>query len=246
MSWLQNVLEAARSRRRVEGRRERGSHSLSASIARARRLGVNAIIAELKMASPSGFRSAVNPREYIKYVERAGASGLSVITEPLEFKGSYGLLSEASKIADIPILMKDFVVTEGQVHDAHVLGADAVLLIVSIIGDEERLRGLYGAVTSLGMEPLVEVHSETDLNLALKLKPAIIGVNARNLNTLQMNYEQQERILASIPEGVLRIAESGIDSPERIRRLRLLGADGFLIGTSLMKNMEMINNFLYA
>lgn len=246
MDWIQRVLEAAKNRGRTVGSRERSTHSLSLSILTAKKQGINPIIAELKMASPSGFRSGINARDYVKYVESAGAAGLSVITEPVAFNGSYSLLKEASSFVDIPILMKDFVIKEGQVHDAYVLGADAVLLIVGIIGEEEMLKRLYQLAYSLGIEALVEVHSEEDLNMALGLKPGIVGVNARDLHTLQMDYKQQERILSAIPGNTLRIAESGIDSSDRIGQLKSLGADGFLIGTSLMKNKEKINDFLHA
>jgi len=246
MGWIKSVLEAAKNRSRAEGCRERSNHSLSLSIVSAKKRGINPIIAELKRASPSGFRSDIDACEYIKYVESAGVAGLSVITEPTAFNGSYSLLKEASSLVDIPVLMKDFVITEGQVHDAYVLGADAVLLIVGIIGEEGMLKRLYRLVYSLGMEALVEVHSEADLNMALGLKPGIVGVNARDLHTLQMDYKQQERILSVIPANTLRIAESGIDTSERIGQLKSLGADGFLIGTSLMRNKEKINGFLHA
>ena len=246
MNWLQSVVEAAKNRGRAHGNRERGNHSLSLSIMSAKRRGINPIIAELKMASPSGFRSDLDAGKYVKYIETAGAAGLSVITEPVAFNGSYGLLKEASSLVNIPVLMKDFVVTEGQVHDAYVIGADAVLLIVGIIDEEETLRRLYRLAYSMGMEALVEVHSEKDLNIALDLKPRIVGVNARNLHTLKIDYKQQERIISAMPANVLKIAESGIDSSERIIRLRSLGADGFLIGTSLMKNRKKINGFLHG
>ncbi|MEM3810800.1 MAG: indole-3-glycerol phosphate synthase TrpC, partial [Conexivisphaerales archaeon] len=220
MSWIKDVVKAAKSRERAVGNRERGNHSLSLSIISAKRQGVNPIIAELKLASPSGFRYDIDARKYVKYVESAGAIGLSVITEPIAFKGSYGILREASSLVKVPVLMKDFVVTEGQVRDAYVLGADAVLLIVSIIGEEETLKRLYNLVHLLGMEALVEVHSEKDLNIASGLKPRIVGVNARDLLTLRIDYQQQERILSALPGNIIKIAESGIESCERISKLK--------------------------
>jgi indole-3-glycerol phosphate synthase len=243
--WLDRVIRAAELRDRVKGKRRRSIHSLSGSIINAKSRGVNPIIAELKRASPSGFSSNLNAHKYVKFVESAGAAALSVITEPVAFNGSYSLLRSISSEVNIPVLMKDFTVTEGQVQDAYVLGADAVLLIVRVINDGDRLKDLYSMAQSMGMESIVEVHSEDDLELALDLKPRIIGVNARNLQTLKMNFELQERILSAIPGNVLRVAESGIESVERINRLKELGADGFLIGTSLMKNPEMIFKYLH-
>jgi indole-3-glycerol phosphate synthase len=242
--WLEKVIRAAELRDRVRGKRRRGVHSLSESIINAKSRGINPIIAELKRASPSGFSSNLNPHKYVKFVESAGAIALSVITEPVAFNGSYSLLRSVSSEVNMPILMKDFIVTEGQVQDAYVLGADAVLLIVRVVNDGERLKHLYSMAQSMGIECVVEVHSDDDLELALNLKPRIIGVNARNLQTLEMNFEQQERILKALPSSVLRVAESGIESVERINRLKEFGADGFLIGTSLMKNPEMIFKYL--
>ena len=174
-----------------------------------------------------------------------GAAALSVVTEPVAFGGSYELLRMASSSVDLPVLMKDFVVTGGQVESAYSLGADAVLLIVRLLSDDE-LEQLYKKATSMGMEALVEVHDELDLERALRLRPRAIGVNSRDLLTLRVDRGLQMRILGMIPSGILRVAESGIRSADDVRLLRDSGADAFLVGTSLMENPGLLEELLDA
>ncbi len=244
--WIDEVLEAARKRDVVRGNRARPPRGLVDSIRAARSRGVNPVIAELKLASPSGFRAreGMDVERYLRAMSR-GATALSVITEPVAFGGSYELLRIASSSTDLPVLMKDFVVTVGQVESAHSLGADAVLLIVRLLGDRD-LELLYGEVVSRGMDALVEVHDESDLERALTLKPRVIGVNSRDLLTLEIDRERQSRILGMIPRGIVRVAESGIRSADDLRRLRDSGADAFLVGTALMKDPGLLEELLTA
>ena len=244
--WIDEVLEAARKRDVVRGNRARPPRGLVDSIRAARSRGVNPVIAELKLASPSGFRARVDMDlgRYLRIASR-GAAALRVVTEPLVFGGSYELLRIASSSTDLPVLMKDFVVTVGQVESAHSLGADAVLLIVRLLGDRD-LELLYGEVVSRGMDALVEVHDESDLERALTLKPRVIGVNSRDLLTLEIDRERQSRILGMIPRGIVRVAESGIRGADDVRRLRDSGADAFLVGTALMKDPGLLEELLTA
>ncbi|MGC9116707.1 MAG: indole-3-glycerol phosphate synthase TrpC [Conexivisphaera sp.] len=241
--WIDDVLAGARARGPVEGTRTRPLRSFSGALARTRAMGLNPIIAELKMASPSGFRASVDPALYVRAV--SGAAAFSVVTEPIAFGGSYGLLRLVASASELPILMKDFVVSEDQVRAAWTLGADAVLLIVRLLSDAE-LRRLHSAVRSTGMEALVEVHDERDLERALGLHPRMIGVNARDLVTLGMDRDAQLRLLRMIPSGTLRVAESGIAGAEDVRALRAAGADAFLVGTALMRNPGLLGELMRA
>jgi len=201
------------------------------------------VIAELKLASPSGFRASVDPSEYLRAV--SGAAALSVVTEPVAFGGSYDLLRLAAESTDLPILMKDFVVSEEQLRSAVALGADAVLLITGILGEGE-LERLYGAAASMGLEVLVEVHDELDLERALALRPRMVGVNSRDLFTLRIDRGLQARLLGMIPQGIIRVAESGIRGPDDLRALREAGADAFLVGTALMMDPGLLRELLSA
>ena len=242
--WIDDVLAAARARDVVSDRRTRPLRSLTAAIDAAKSRGLNPVIAELKMASPSGFKADVDPAGYLAAVS-GGATALSIVTEPVVFGGTYGLLRAAAASVELPLLMKDFVVSEGQVKSAASLGADAVLLIVRILGDEELVR-LYGEATSMGLEVLVEVHDEHDLMRALELKPRMIGVNSRDLMTLSIDMDSQTRILERVPSGMLKVAESGISDADDVRRLREAGADAFLVGTALMRNPGLLYELLNA
>ncbi len=243
--WLDDVLEAARRREEVVEDRRRPPKGFAEALREARSRGTNAVIAELKLASPSGFRARdVDAVSYLRAMSR-GAAALSIITEPVAFGGSYELLRLASSATDLPLLMKDFVIRREQVRSAYSLGADAVLLIARLL-DDEQLEFLYREITSLGMDALVEVHDERDLERALRLRPRVVGVNARDLLTLRIDRELQARVLSMVPDGVLRVAESGIRGPEDVRRLREAGADAFLVGTSLMENPGLLEELLRA
>lgn len=245
MSWLDEVVSGARRRPAVVKRRQRALRSLSAAIIGARGAGVNPIIAELKRASPSGFSSGRDALEYLREVGGMGACAVSVLTEPLYFRGSYQDLELAAGALDVPVLMKDFVVSEAQVLTGFSLGADSVLLIVRVLSDGE-LEGLYRLATSLGMEPLVEVHDEEDLVRAERIRPRIVGVNARDLRTLELDRRRQVRVLGMIGWGAIKVAESGVRSPQDIRELKGAGADAFLIGSALMEDPRALAELLKA
>jgi len=205
------------------------------ALERKARRGV-AVIAELKKASPSRglIRGTLHVGGIAVELEQAGAAALSVLTEEQFFLGSLGDLAEASAATELPCLRKDFMVDEFQLLEARANGADAILLILSALQDSELAR-FYARSRELGLDALCEVHDESELRRALDLGAEIIGVNNRNLRTFHIDLGTAERLAAEIPAGVLRIAESGIQDGDDIRRLRACGYDAFLVGESLMR-----------
>lgn len=200
--------------------------------------GIN-IVAELKKASPSLglIREAYDPGELAGALAAAGAAALSVLTEEDFFQGSLAHLKEAGKAAGIPILRKDFIVDPWQVWEARAAGADAFLLIAAILEDES-LRQLLELGRSLGMEALVEVHSQKEAERAASAGARIIGVNNRDLRNFQVRLETSLELAESIPEDCVAVSESGIHNAEHIARLRAAGFDAFLIGERLMKQVD--------
>jgi indole-3-glycerol phosphate synthase len=194
------------------------------------------IIAELKKASPSRglIRGSFHPAALASEMEAAGATTLSVLTDEEFFQGSLDYLVEASAAVQIPLLRKDFMVDEFQVLEARANCADAILLILAALSDEE-LRTLHARAKELGLDVLCEVHDERELDRALALGCDIIGVNSRDLRTFHVDLKAALRLGPMIPSGMMRIAESGISTGEDIAKLRAVGYDAFLIGESLMK-----------
>lgn len=195
----------------------------------------NAIIAEHKTKSPSGLDISRDPIEYMKIIEKA-VVGISILTEELYFGGSYeNLIKIASLAPSLPILMKDFIVSENQIETAYNIGADVVLLISSILTDKE-LEKLYIYTKSFGLEVIIEIHDVNELEQVLSLKPDMIGVNARNLRTLEIDLDKAIETIRTIPNYYIKIAESGIKNKKDLERLKTAGANAFLIGTEIMKN----------
>jgi indole-3-glycerol phosphate synthase len=195
-----------------------------------------AVIAELKKASPSrgAIRADFQVAELARELERAGAAALSVLTEEQFFQGSLANLREASAATRLPCLRKDFIVDEWQLVEARANRADAVLLIAAVLSDPE-LRTLLGRSRELGLDMLCEVHDEAELERALQAGAEVIGVNSRDLRTFEVNLGTALRLGPKIPEGVLRVAESGINSGEDLGRLMEAGFRAFLIGEALMR-----------
>ncbi|HEY3319749.1 MAG TPA: indole-3-glycerol phosphate synthase TrpC [Planctomycetota bacterium] len=198
------------------------------------------LIAEIKKASPSGgvLRSDFDPAAIAKVYEQSGAAALSVLTNAKYFQGSLNYLNEARSATKLPILRKDFIVDEYQIVEAERFGADAVLLIVACL-DYSQLRDFHEAAEGEGLDALVEVHDEEELDTALKSGARIIGVNNRNLKTLEVDLETTFRIAAKLPpaqrQGILLVSESGISKPEDIQRLREAGVNAVLIGEAFMR-----------
>lgn len=217
---------------RAEGHAPRGFRRVLEEKSRA---GV-AVIAELKKASPSKgmIRAQFNVAELAEELEAGGAAALSVLTDQEFFQGSLENLRIASAAVKAPCLRKDFIVDEFQLLEARANSADAVLLIVAALPQVE-LQALAASARRRELDVLCEVHDEAELDIALDAGCDLIGVNARDLRTFNVDAETAFRLGERIPKNVLRVAESGIRSGEDIARLRAAGYQAFLIGESLMR-----------
>jgi len=195
-----------------------------------------AVIAELKRASPSRgvIRANLDISRAAAELASAGASALSVLTEEDHFQGSLADLCEAARSAPLPCLRKDFIVDEFQLMESRAHAADAVLLIASALSDRE-LEFLHARARDLGLDVLVEVHSESELDRVLGMACEIVGVNSRDLRTFQVDLQTPMRLAARLPESMLRVAESGISSRADLEQLRKAGYDAFLVGECLMR-----------
>jgi indole-3-glycerol phosphate synthase len=192
------------------------------------------LIAEVKRSSPS--KGAINPgldlARQVRAYEAGGAAAISVLTEPSRFGGSAADLVLARKSVALPLLKKDFHVEVAQILEAKALGASAALVIARAV-PPARLKDLMSAGEDVALEILVEVRDERELDLALSLNASMIGVNNRNLETLQIDAETSLRILPLIPKGVVAIAESGVKSAADVTRVAAAGADAVLVGSEL-------------
>lgn len=196
-----------------------------------------ALIAELKRASPSKgvIRAEFDPVAIAERYYEAGADALSVLTDEPYFQGKPEYLQQARERVPLPALRKDFILEEYQVYESRVSGADAILLIVAAVPDRKRLRGLRELAESLGMDALVEVHDEWELEDAIESGATLIGINNRDLRTFAVSLETTFRLLRYFPEEVTRISESGIETAEQVQRLCQAGVHGILVGEALMR-----------
>ncbi len=194
-----------------------------------------AVIAEVKRASPSRGDLAVidDPARLAGEYAAGGARVVSVLTEGRRFRGSFADLAAVRSAVDVPVLCKDFVVSPYQVHEARAAGADLVLLIVAAL-EQNALEALLDRVESLGMTALVEVHTEEEADRALRAGARLIGVNARDLHTLDLDREVFARIAPGLPSDVLRVAESGVRGPGDLMTYAGHGADAVLVGEGLV------------
>ena len=202
------------------------------------RTGSVALIAEVKKASPSAGIICQNfdPVRIAKEYEAAGASCLSVLTDGQFFQGSLDYLRQIRTAVKLPLLRKDFIIDERQILEAIEWGADAILLIVAILTDEQLAR-FHTLATEAGLAVLVEVHDEEELSRALKISPQLIGVNNRNLKTFQVDLATTEKLAPKIiSHGSLLVAESGIHARADVERVRKCGAGAILVGESLLKD----------
>jgi len=200
--------------------------------------GIN-VIAEFKRRSPSRgvIRDDLQPTAVAQAYEIGGAAALSVLTEEQYFAGSLEDLQQARAATLLPTLRKDFIVDPYQVREAWVAGADAVLLIVAIVSDHE-LRRLTETARELGIDALVEVHTREELNRALAVGAEVIGVNNRDLVTLEVCLETSLELATLIPDGVVTVSESGIRTGADIRRVQQAGYDAVLVGEHLMSSPD--------
>jgi len=204
--------------------------------ASALRGGGTGIIAELKKASPSEglIRADFRPAALARELADSGASALSVLCEPHRFLGGEAYLREARAEAGIPILYKDFLSTRYQLAEARAAGADAALLIAAVL-DDAALRDLIAFAHSLGLDALVETHDRAEIARAVEAGAGIVGVNCRNLRDFSTDVSLLEMLVGEIPRPCVRVAESGMHTAEAIAKARAAGADGFLVGTALMR-----------
>lgn len=193
------------------------------------------IIAEVKRASPSrGDLAAIpDPALQARRYEEGGASAISVLTEGRRFKGSLADLEAVKAAVALPVLRKDFIATEYQVLEARASGADLVLLIVAAL-EQDQLARLYALTRELGMTALVETHSADEVDRAVDLGAQLIGVNARDLSTFQLDRDLFGSLAERIPTGAIRIAESAVLVPEDVAHYRAAGADVVLVGEALV------------
>lgn len=198
------------------------------------------LIAEIKKASPSRgiIREDFNVTKLAKIYQDNGASAISVLTEDKYFLGKSEYLRDVSDFVSVPTLMKDFIISDDQIYEGFVCGASAVLLIVAILSNEE-LRRLMDAAGRLGLDCLVEVHDEEELNRALEVGAEIIGINNRNLHSLVVDKTTSEKLAVKIPKGKVIVAESGLESHEDIKRLKGLGVHAVLIGETFMRSDDV-------
>lgn len=201
------------------------------------------VIAEVKRSSPSkGALAEINdPAELAIKYQTAGAKAISVLTEKRRFNGSLEDLISVRSAVNIPILRKDFMVDEYQFYEARANGADIVLLIVAGLS-KAQLKDYYALTTELGMSALVEVHTHQELEDAMDIEPKMIGVNSRNLKTLEVDPSMFNELLPRIPDGLIRVAESGIANRSQVLKAERSGANVILVGEALVKAGDPIKS----
>jgi indole-3-glycerol phosphate synthase len=197
------------------------------------------LIAEIKSASPSAGTIIENPdvEAIADDYKQGGAAAISIVTEPEFFRGSRAWISRAASSSGLPVLMKDFVVDQSQLIRGVAAGASAILLLASLL-DTAQIRDFIACLDAFSCDALVEVHDEAELARAIDAGARIIGINNRNLRDFTVDLGASQRLAIQIPNGVLRVAESGIKTGDEIDRLRAAGFDAFLVGESLLRQND--------
>jgi indole-3-glycerol phosphate synthase len=201
--------------------------------------GQAAVIAEIKKASPSKgvLRAEFIPADIAQSYAEFGAACLSVLTDKQFFQGSVDFLKQARASCDLPVLRKDFMIDPYQIYEARAMGADAVLLIAACL-DDAQMADMEAVARSLDMAVLVEVHDRAELDRALKLKTRLVGINNRNLKTFEVSLQTTLDMLPDVPADRLLITESGIQTPDDVRRMREAKVHAFLVGEAFMRADE--------
>ena len=200
------------------------------------------VIAEVKRASPSkgDLAPITDPAALAAQYQEAGAAAVSVLTEKRRFGGSLADLDAVRSAVDIPVLRKDFMVDEYQFYEARAHGADIVLLIVAALS-QSQLKDFYDLSRELGMAALIEVHTHTELESAMEIDPVMVGINSRNLKTLEVDTQVFTELLPRIPGSLIRVAESGISSRADVIEAAQAGASAILVGEALVKSGDPIS-----
>ena len=198
-----------------------------------------AVIAEIKKKSPSKglLCRHFDPVRIARQYAKGGAAALSVLTDKKYFGGSVSFIPRVKRAVSIPVLRKDFVIDEYQIYETRLLNADALLLIARALS-AGKMRSLYGTARRLGLDVLFEVHNESELKKVLDLKPAIVGVNNRDLGTFKVDLGLSGKLSGRIPQRTFFVSESGIHSSADLDRVRMFGADAALVGESLMRQKD--------
>ncbi len=242
MTFLERIVES--KKREIEqianGRFAKPRHAPPSFAQAIRNSRGPALIAEIKKASPSKglIRPDFEPVEIAQTYQKSGAAALSVLTEREFFLGDPDFIPRIRASVDLPILRKDFILHEKQIEEALSLGASAVLLIAAILSPSE-LKDFAGKARELGLEALIEIHSEDELRPALEANPVLLGINNRDLRTFKVDTALTFRLRPLIPSGVLVVSESGISKPEQILALRDVGIDAVLIGEAFMASPDI-------
>lgn len=229
---LADLEEAAESAPKVRGFAARLVHEVG--------FGRYGLIAEIKKASPSKgvIRPDFDPASLAKAYEAGGATCLSVLTDVPYFQGDDAYLKAARAACKLPVLRKDFFIDPYQVVEARVLGADCILVIMAALSDAQAAE-LVAVAASLGMDALVEVHDEAEMERAVRLPALLLGVNNRNLKPLKVDLATTERLAALAPPNRILVAESGLETPADLARMAKVGAKCFLIGESFMRQPDV-------
>jgi indole-3-glycerol phosphate synthase len=199
-----------------------------------------ALITEIKKASPSKgiIRENFNPKEIAESYQAAGATCLSVLTDRKYFQGENYFIKDVKGVVDLPVLRKDFMLDPYQIYESRALGADCILLIMAALSDAQA-KELESVAIELGMDVLVETHNEKEIERALELESRLIGINNRDLVSLEIDIAVTERLIGMLPSGTTIVSESGIREACDIARLSAKGAHCFLVGTSLMEQADI-------
>lgn len=201
--------------------------------------GSTAVIAEIKKASPSAgmIREDFQPAEIAASYQQAGAACLSVLTDEQYFQGSDDYLLQARNACSLPVLRKDFMIDPWQIHESRLLGADCILLIVAAL-PRDLLQELDGLASEIGLDVLVEVHNEAEMEDALTTGAVLVGVNNRDLHTFTTDLGTSERLVQMVPESRTMVTESGIHTVQDVERMRSSGIHSFLVGEAFMRSPD--------